>query len=348
MPLRILVFSDGRPGHFHQSDGIVSAIKRVRDVHVEKRDIARRRIMPNWLPRAAVASSLVGPEALLSIIYGIDAQSLPEADLIVSTGGETLAANAAAAKLQGIPNIYSGSLRGVSYKYFSAVMKSSERADNPPNAVVSVKPNDMDPEALGRPVDVPIFNASNPPKLAGLMIGGNSGLFSYRDDEWMQLFDFVKKLSNSWGTTWMISTSRRSGDTVATLAKALSADGDVVREFIDYRSAGPGSLKRIFAAADIAVCTEDSSSMISEAISARLPTVGVCPKAHRFTAREGDYRDFLLSQNWYCSLSIEDLAGGHGLERFSQGMASARPMSENHLDILAGKLKEKLPAILAG
>ena len=65
----------------------------------------------------------------------------------------------------------------------------------------------------------------------------------------------------------------------------------MVARFIDYRTAGPGTLPEVFATAEVIVCTEDSSTMISEAVSARLPVVGVAPAAHRFTDEEEAYRD---------------------------------------------------------
>src|SRR6185437_12631182 len=83
---------------------------------------------------------------------------------------------------------------------------------------------------------------------------------------------------------------RRTPASVADKIAALAEDDTVVARFIDYRTAGPGTLPEIFGKADVIVCTEDSSTMISEAVSARLPVVGAAPAAHRFTDEEQDYR----------------------------------------------------------
>ena len=48
----------------------------------------------------------------------------------------------------------------------------------------------------------------------------------------------------------------------------------IVARFIDYRVDGPGTLPEIFDKAEVIVCTEEFSTMISEAVSARLPVVG--------------------------------------------------------------------------
>ena len=76
----------------------------------------------------------------------------------------------------------------------------------------------------------------------------------------------------------------------------LAKDESVVARFIDYRTQGPGTLPEVFGKAEVILCTEDSSTMISEAVSARLPVVGVAPRAHRFTDEERSYREFLIAQ----------------------------------------------------
>ena len=104
--------------------------------------------------------------------------------------------------------------------------------------------------------------------------------------EWERLLEFAKRLSQAWGTRWLVSTSRRTPDHVADKVAELAKDESVIARFIDYRTAGPGTLPEIFGKAEMIVCTEDSSTMVSEAVSARLPVVGVAPEAHRFTDEE--------------------------------------------------------------
>jgi len=81
--------------------------------------------------------------------------------------------------------------------------------------------------------------------------------------------------------------------------------------------------------------------MVSEAVSARLPVVGVAPAAHRFTDEESAYRAFLMGNNWCRVLPIAALSP----QSFAQALAEIEPMQENPLDALAAKLKERLPAL---
>ncbi len=81
--------------------------------------------------------------------------------------------------------------------------------------------------------------------------------------------------------------------------------------------------------------------MISEAVSARLPVVGVSPAAHRFTEEEAAYRQLLIENGWCRVLPIAGLTP----EGFAAALSEIEPIEENPLDMLATKLKERLPAL---
>jgi len=138
------------------------------------------------------------------------------------------------------------------------------------------------------------------------------------------------------------STSRRTPPGVADRIAQLASDRSVVSRFIDYRSAGPGTLPEVFASAEVIVCTEDSSTMVSEAVSARLPVVGVAPRAHRFTEEEAAYRDFLIRQGWCRVVPIAALAP----QSFAAALAEIEPIRGNPLDALAAELRQRLPDLL--
>jgi mitochondrial fission protein ELM1 len=277
--------------------------------------------------------------------YRIDAYALPEADLVVSAGGETQMPNICVSRfLGGIPSIFCGSLlRGLAPENFSLIISSYDRDATSPRHMVVLKPSAIDPDKLGRPEVVPRYGPNLHPKLAGLLVGGNAGPFRYKGEEWERLLAFVTQVSREWGTRWLVSTSRRTPDGVADMIAKVAEDEGLVARFIDYRTAGPGTLPEIFGKAEIIVCTEDSSTMISEAVSARLPVVGVAPRAHRFTDEEQDYRDFLIRNNWCRVLPIAELTPA----KFADALSEVTPLQENPLDTLAAKLKERLPELLA-
>lgn len=342
-PLCVLLLSDNRPGHYHLAEGVIAAIARVRPVETTKITVQRRR----WLPTRGLADLFRrGAPAgmLLSAGFGIDAKRLPRPDLIVSAGGETLVANAALAKLTGAANIFCGTLRRLPPEAFALVVSSYARHASLPRHLVALKPSGFDPDRLGRPNEGRALGPASPPALAGLLIGGDSGLFHYAGDEWEGLLEFVRQSHRTDGTRWLVSTSRRSPDAVSDALAAMAAEPDTpIAEYIDFRTAGPGTLAGVFARAEAILCTEDSSTMLSEAVCARLPVVGVSPVQHSFKDEEREYREFMGANAWCRCLPLAELTP----ERFLDELAGIVPLKTNHLDRLAGELKAWLPQLFA-
>lgn len=343
-PLKVIFLADTRPGHYHLAEGVIAAIARLRPVDITRIEVRRKWIVPTrWLRRRINAKTFFPPR-MLRMAYRIDAYALPKADLVVSAGGETQMPNICVARFLGIPSIFCGSLlRGLEPQNFDLIVSSYDRDAGSPRHIVVLKPSSVDPDVLGRPKVVPRYGAERPPKLAGLLIGGNAGPFRYRRKEWDRLLAFAAEISKTWGTRWLISTSRRTSDYVADKIAALAKDENVVARSIDFRTAGPGTLPEIFAKAEVIVCTEDSSTMVSEAVSARLPVVGVAPAAHRFTDEEQAYRRFLVDNNWCRVLPIAELTP----ETLAHALSEIEPTKENPIDALAAKLKERLPELLS-
>lgn len=341
-PLKVIFLADTRPGHYHLAQGVIAAISRLRPVEVTRIEVKRKWIVPTRWLRRRINSKGFYPPRMLRMAYRIDADALPKADLVVSAGGETHMPNICVARFLGVPSIFCGSLlRGLEPEHFSLIISSYDRDAASPRHMVVLKPSAIDPDALGRPAAVPRYGPELHPRLAGLLIGGNAGPFRYRRQEWELLLGFAAEVSKAWGTRWLVSTSRRTPAHVADRIAELAKDDSVVARFIDYRTAGPGTLPEIFAKAEIIVCTEDSSTMISEAVSARLPVVGVAPAAHRFTDEEQDYRSFLIRNGWCRVLPIAALTPA----TLATALSEIEPLKENPLDALAAKLKERLPAL---
>ena len=279
---------------------------------------------------------------ILRMGYGLDPKALPKSvDLVLSAGGETLAANVAAARLLGARNIFCGTLRRMRPEAFSLVVSSYARHASLPRHLVALKPNGIDPDGLGRRRDG--FVPGQPPSMAGLLVGGNSGLFRYTDAEWQQLVAIVEASHREYGIRWVVSTSRRSPDAVGDAIQALAQrPGSPIAEFIDFRTAGAGTLPQLFGAVDAVLCTEDSSTMLSEAVCARLPVVGVAPKDHGFKDDEREYRAFMRTQGWCRFLSLDALDAAS----FVRALGEVTPLEENHLDRLAQQLAERLPEVI--
>ncbi len=338
-PLNILILSDGRPGHYHLSDGVAAAIGRRMPVSVQRIEIERRSAMPGRVLASGLQIGL-SPSLLLRLGYGGATSALPPADIVISAGGDTLAANVAAARLLGAENIFCGTLRHLPPEAFGLIISSYARHANLPRHLVALKPNGLDPDSLPSRAWHPTPGQGRPPGIAGLLVGGPSGLFHWQDAEWRRLVEFLRGSHAAHGTRWVVSTSRRTPDSAADLLQEAATDpSGPIAELIDFRRAGAGTLPRLLAGVEAALVTEDSSTMMSEAVCARLPVVGVAPRQHSFKDEEREYRAFLTEQGWCRAIALDALTP----DGFLVALAEVRPLAVNHLDHLAGALAERLP-----
>ena len=81
--------------------------------------------------------------------------------------------------------------------------------------------------------------------------------------------------------------------------------------------------------------------MISEAICARLPVVGLSPKEHGFKDEEREYRAFMRDRGWCRFIPLGLLTP----ETFAAALADVTPLAENHLDRLSDELQARLPQL---
>jgi mitochondrial fission protein ELM1 len=340
--LPVLILSDGRPGHTHLSEGIVAAFARRRPVKIAWCE-ARRLGWPGRL-LAMLVNRDTPAARILSMVYGLDHERVAKAGLIVSAGAETLAANICLARLTGTPNIFYGSLRQFRAEDFALVLSSYPPPAPHPRIAMTLKPSRLDPDTLASRTPQPRPGPGRPPRVAGLLIGGDAGTIRYRDADWKKLLGFLETSHEVLGTRWIVSNSRRTSAEVGDALEgwARRREGPI-ESFIDVRSAGTDTLLKVFEQAPVIVCTDDSSSMVSEAIWARLPVLGVSPERCRFTPEEEGYRSFLMQRGWYRSVPIAALTPDDFLSRIGE----ITPMSDNPLDRLADLLADRLPQLFA-
>jgi len=344
-PLKALLLSDGKPGHYHQAEGVVAALARLGPVVTTRLEVRRRFFLPT---RTLLGRINVGApaERILRFGFGIRASALPATDVVVSGGSQTLPANAAAAKLLGAANIFCGRLRWLAPEHVGLVLVSLASLATHPNHLVCLPPSPIDvgrAPTTGR--DGPRFGRANPPARIGVLIGGNSGAFRYRQKDWLHLTRFLRDAHRSHGLRWLATTSRRSGSFIADALAGMAGEPDSGLEtFIDFRTVGPDTLAQIFADADAILCTDDSTTMISEAVGACLPVVAIAPDARALESREAEFRQLRADRGWYRQLPLAQLTPA----AFLAALEEITPRTSSARDELAGAIGQRLPQLFAG
>lgn len=332
-PTRILILSDGRPGHFNLAEGIAAAIERIRPAAQTVRCDVRRGRWPGAV-LAALTRSRLPPAAMLSRIYGIDEAQLPPCDTIVSAGAETLAASIWLSRARRVPNVFYGSLRLFDPLDFTLVLTSYARNAARPRHALFLKPSRLDPDLVPPRVHV------TTPRALALLIGGDAGPIRYSSEDWRSLLDLTRAVARDGTTRWHIANSRRTPDHVSdALAAEASLPGSSIAQFLDVRTAGAGTLPHLLAQCSAVLCTADSSSMISECVWARRPTLAVAPAMCPFTADEAEYRNWLATSGWCAQVTISSVTQA-SLDR---ELAALRPLAHNPQQQLADLLERHLP-----
>ncbi len=343
-PITALLISDGRPGHFRLSEGVLAAIGKYRPVRIKRLNLTR----PKWMPPRVLAqltNSRLAPETILRQVYGIRAEDVPMADLIVSSGGDTLAANVAIRKLHPeVSNIFYGSLRSYHSEDFTTVLTSNIADAGRPNHCVTLKPSDIDNAPLRFRPGTSATGRPTVPRRAGLIIGGPAGLIVYKKEDWDRLFQFIRDLHSQFGTRWTIANAPRTPKHISDHLAEVAADPDNgVDSYIDVRTSGPGSLAPLYETSEAIVCTADSSSGVSEAVWALRPCVAVMPSSGMLSANEKDYRAWLSGENWTRDVAITDLSPW----RFIEAYRCIETLQSDPFEQLAEQLQPYLPDILA-
>lgn len=338
--LQVLLLSDGRPGHYSLAEGTVTAIARLRDVELRRLQVER----PWWLPARVLSllvNSGIAPEVLLKRVYGVQPSRLGTPDLIVSAGGDTLAANVAASRLTGASNIFYGSLRRYRPRDFTLVLTSYAEQEKEANRLMTLKPSSLDPDEADSPSKRAVRPAGMPPRMAGLIVGGNAGTVKYSDADWRELLVFIAQCSEAWGTRWIVANAPRTPDLVSGLLAGMAGAGTAVERFIDVRRSGPGTLGPLLAQSEVILCTGDSSTMLSECVWMRRPVVAVTPRGWSLPANEASYRAWLADNGWTRQLAIAELEP----ELLLDALNEITPLETNPLDRLAAELKARLPLL---
>lgn len=337
-PLRILLLADDRPGHYQLSEGIIAAIAKRRAAETSRIEVRRRAMLPGRL-LAWLLARRAGAAALLRAGYGLDPAALPSCDLVVSAGGNTLAANVLAARLQNVPNIFYGSLRRYDPADFAIAFTSYEHQATHPRIVPQLKPSQRDPDDF--PLPSPAVEGG---RTVGLLIGGDGSGLRFGERDWDDVFGLCAALHARDGSRFVVTNSRRTPAAVGDRLKAIAAERAWLQEFIDVRTAGAGTLGPLFARASAVLVTADSSSMVSEAVWLRRPTLALAPRAGALDDAEATYRRQMTMQGLLANLPI----AGTSAADVETAFARLTPLRDNPMDALGGLIEARLPRLFAG
>lgn len=293
----VWILSDGLAGHYNQSIGISNALQTrmpheavIINIRLKYKFLrSLMRLIANHLP------FLLGYRSL-SFFYQHDTlpQTIPS--LIISAGGNTLFANIALSKITDQTNSFSGTLKGYHSQSITTVFTVTPLKNAPNNTVLDLPPANTGAAESNNPIK-PFYT---------LLIGGDGAGYIYSDQDWAQLAQAMSSIAQRDNITWKVTTSRRTGETVERKLESLLSK-DCIAEAIWYSSNPQKVVKRFLAEGQVIFCTEDSLTMVSEAIYAHKPAVTLQPKVMNPDSNDAQALDKYQSKKYIIRCPIAEL-----------------------------------------
>ena len=190
-------------------------------------------------------------------------------DFIVSSGGATEWINAKIAKDHKIPNLYIGSLRHLKREAFT-YLAIEKYEDYSGFLDVPIVPNAINQEQIHTLSEKYYPNKTN--KVFSILIGGNGSGIKWTAESFQTIFDQFMSLARANDIKLIFLTSRRTPDFIeALIQSAWQVSPQILKNSIedDYFKikADRDHYLATMGIADYIFVSEDSASMISEAIS---------------------------------------------------------------------------------
>lgn len=305
-PFRILVIYDGKPGHLSQPLGLAQLVKN--QCHGEF-IIETWAAKPKWkiLNRPMrILSQYVSRAGAKMMLLAYQHKGLPQKpDLIISFGGNVVALNVVLSRYWQVKNIAIGKCYHIPEKHFALNLTAFGRPDRQNSVASKVVLCKTDREQCYR-AGRPLRNEFPAVPLWGLFIGGEGSGYHYTNSDWHQLGQGLRQLASARNIRWLVSTSRRTSAEGVNILKQYIDDTNC-QSVIWYGQQNQQSLSAFLGAADRVFCTEDSTSMLSEAVAMDKPVVGLRPATVIYKKVHSTYMNYLESKRLIERLPIAEM-----------------------------------------
>lgn len=306
---RVWLLSDGQPGHDSRSQGILHALAEVVPLDVKVIELKMRMgLARNALRYLLNHTHGPLPPGLLKLFYHMN--SLPEGqcDLIVSAGGKTSFANAWLARRSGAENIFAGTLRRLQARQFSVVMTLEPVPGANNNLVVPLLPTTIDLNAVTEQGERLRKELADDGQRCWLMLlGGKGAGYEYTRRDWLHIADVMNTLADRHGIQWLLVTSRRTGAAGEQLLRQNINPACVARACW-HEDGGMFRAEAFLGASDQVFVSEDSMTMLTEAMSAQRPLYSLRPEQARPDNRYQQALSRYVDAGRLCRFALAELA----------------------------------------
>ena len=271
---KILIISDGIPGHYNQSNGVALMISETCDCVITTHELSWHfytlRSACTFIAKLLLRFNNKNiARGILWMYTPINTQGY---DLVIAAGGNTMPVSAAIKLAYSLPVIQLGSPRGLHSSMFNALVTIEKYFDHPSNIVAAISPNLYSPAVCSIAA-----KEDNLSEHILFLIGGEGIGYSYSTNEWEGMLTSIQALSSKIKLPISIVTSRRTAPEVEDLFQSRLKNilGDYSAWF--HHGDKNFNLAALLGSAINIFVTEDSAMMISESISSGKPVTTLYP-----------------------------------------------------------------------
>ena len=309
--MRVLFLKDDKPGHYNQTEGLLLYLREifpnleVEYIEVEIKSKFSRKILRFLLNNFSSFFEKKLRLEYLSFFYKKFELPKKNPDLIISTGGNVSNINAWFAKTYSCKNILNGALRGLKEELFTYVTTVIDLGYKN-QIILDVAPSLITKEKLELSANkfLEEKNLLKDTIYYCLLIGGDGAGYKYDDKFYDDLIVFVKNLSKEKNIKWLITTSRRTPEKIE--EKLKNNLKDFCAYFVDYNKYPQKVILAFLGLSEKIFVTEESSSMISEAILSEKDVITLRGKDIKLSSNYQNILDKFVTSNYIIRYKFDE------------------------------------------
>jgi mitochondrial fission protein ELM1 len=231
----------------------------------------------------------------------------PRPDLIVASGGKAVFAARSLAVKFSAPLIFIGERKPYPSQWFHTVFTPSAAETGVSDVSIELIPTQVTRER----VEQAAASWSERPegKLWAMVIGGVSPSHRYRKSDWEALAAAMNSLARREGLRWLVTTSRRTGAIAESRLRASLAL-DTLAANVWWADKPEKKMHAFLGASECVVVTQDSITMVTEAVASSRPVLVVKPHTVVFRKKSffSKYIEALATSKRIVTMDIISLA----------------------------------------
>lgn len=291
----VLILDEGSGGHLVQSRGLVRELGKRLPLEVEETRI--RCLLPRKITRSLgkrfLKSKLTAPA--LSVLHYGTATERDCYDLVISSGPHSLNyLRHCGSKFQ-CPTIFVQGTVKLPEGQVSMVVRPNEGQQRSDYVFIPLLFTEIQPDELAsmRPALSEKYGL-NGDNVNALFIGNSSGKIQFQDSDWEALANFVNQSWEQTQTSWLLSTSYRTGANLDNKLRSLIKP-EALHKAVWYSQNPERITKEYLSLADSVVVTMDSLTMATEAICSGKPSYLFCTQQNISNMAENTHTQYIAN-----------------------------------------------------